>query len=80
MTLQEQIDGLPPWADEISLGGLEEDRNYIDLMAATARLALARKWIKMVRESVTLGGEVVTFNESEQSRMDALIDALEPPK
>lgn len=49
MTIADKIAALPPWADEISLGGLEEDRNYIDLQAALARLALAREWIERPR-------------------------------
>jgi hypothetical protein len=71
MTLQKKIDVLPPWADEISLGGLEEDRNYIDLMAAMARLALAKE---------VIADRVQIRSHDDWLAICALIKALEPPK
>jgi uncharacterized membrane protein len=57
---------------------LRLDRLELDRLRR--ELAEAREWIAMVRESVRLGGEVVTFNEGEQERIDALLAALEVPK
>jgi hypothetical protein len=68
--LRAALDGVEPF-----VAALRAERD-----ALQERLALAREWIAMVRESVALGGEVVTFTESERSRMDALLAALEGPK
>jgi hypothetical protein len=44
--LTERIAALPPWAKEVSLGGLGEEPIEVDLQAALARLALARDMLQ----------------------------------
>jgi hypothetical protein len=79
--IADKIAALPPWADEISLGGLGEDPRDVDLAAAFARLELAREWIQRSPHDPDCAGvEWVAVPQPCSCGRDALLKALEVPR